>query len=109
MAQPRLVVQATNVPIVVPPGKMEYLIGREDPVSNIFPDVDMTPHGGDEGGVGRKHARLTQQAGQWYLEDLNSINGTWVNNQKLRPAAPVPLQNGAELRFGRVKVTFYTQ
>ncbi len=106
---PRLVAQPTNAQIMLPPGKSEYIVGREDPVSNIFPDVDMTLHGGDESGVGRRHARLFQQGGQWYLEDLNSTNGTWVNNQKLQPAAPMPLQNGAELRFGRAKVTFYVQ
>jgi hypothetical protein len=109
MGQPRLVVQATNAPITIPPGKVEYMIGREDPVSNIFPDVDMTPHGGDEGGVSRRHARLFQQGGQWFIEDYNTTNFTYVNNQKVQPGVPVPVQSGAELRFGRVKVVFYTQ
>ncbi|HEU5370383.1 MAG TPA: zinc ribbon domain-containing protein, partial [Ktedonobacterales bacterium] len=34
-------------------GKSEALIGREDAVSNIFPDIDLTPHNGEDGGVGR--------------------------------------------------------
>jgi len=108
-AAPRLVVQATNAPIMLPPGKAEYIVGREDPVSNMFPDVDLTPHGGDEGGVSRRHARLFQQGGQWLVEDFNSTNFTFVNAQRVQPNAPMPVPNGAEVRFGRVKLTFYVQ
>ncbi len=108
-SQPRLVVQATDASLVMAPGKAEYMIGREDPVSNIFPDIDLTPHGGDEGGVSRRHARLFQQGGQWFLDDYNTTNFTFVNNKKVQPGVPVPLQNGAELRLGRVKLTFFMQ
>jgi hypothetical protein len=106
---PRLIVQTTNAQIMLPPGKTEYIVGREDPVSNIFPDVDMTPHGGDDGGVSRRHARLFQQNGQWFVEDFQSTNFTHVNNQRVQPGTPMPVPNGAELRFGRVKLTFYAQ
>jgi predicted component of type VI protein secretion system len=108
-ASPRLVMQASGTQIPLPPGKMEYLVGREDPVSNTFPDVDMSLHGGDEGGVSRRHARLYQQGGQWFVEDYGSTNFTFVNNQKVLPNAPLPVQDGAELRFGRIKVTFHVQ
>ncbi len=106
---PRLIVQTTNAQIMLPPGKMEYIVGREDPVSNIFPDVDMTPHGGDDGGVSRRHARLFFQNGQWFVEDFQSTNFTHVNNQRVQPGTPMPVPSGAELRFGRVKVMFYAQ
>jgi hypothetical protein len=106
---PRLIVQTTNAQIMLPPGKTEYIVGREDPVSNIFPDVDMTPHGGDDGGVSRRHARLFFQNGQWFVEDFQSTNFTHVNNQRVQPGTPMPVPNGAEIRFGRVKLMFYTQ
>ncbi len=106
---PRLIVQTTNAQIMLPPGKMEYIVGREDPVSNIFPDVDMTPHGGDDGGVSRRHARLFFQNGQWFVEDFQSTNFTHVNNQRVQPGTPMPVPNGAEVRFGRIKLMFYTQ
>ena len=106
---PRLVVQTTNASIVLPPGKAEYIVGREDPVSNVFPDVDMTPHGGDDGGVSRRHARLFQQGGQWFVEDYQSTNFTHVNNVRVQPGVPTPVPNGAEVRFGRIKLMFYTQ
>jgi serine/threonine protein kinase len=48
--------------------------------------------------VSRRHARLTFRNGQWYLEDLNSSNGTYVNNVRIN--RPAPLMEGDELRFG---------
>lgn len=105
---PRLVVNATNAPLTLPAGKSELLIGREDAVSNHFPDVDLGPHGGEEGGVGRRHAKLYIRGGQCFIEDLQSVNYTFVNRQKLNPGNQQPLNNGDELRFGRVVLRFYT-
>jgi pSer/pThr/pTyr-binding forkhead associated (FHA) protein len=82
------------------------IIGREDPVSGHFPDIDLTDHGGDEGGVSRKHARIYTESGQFYIEDLKSVNFTYVNRQKLPPRQPQPLNNGDEIRLGNVKLTF---
>lgn len=89
-------------------GKSQAIIGREDPVSGIFPDVDLTPHGGDAGGVSRRHAKLAFNGFQWTVEDMNSTNFTFVNNQKLNPGVPQPLNNGDQLRLGKVVLTFQT-
>ncbi len=102
----RLIVQGTNAVLPFPPGKSEILIGREDPVSNIFPDIDLTPHGGDEGGVSRRHARIFAQGNQIFIEDLNSTNYTYVNQQKLTPGQPHPLKDGDEVRLGKVRLTY---
>lgn len=104
--QGRLIVQGTGAAIPLTGGKHEVFVGREDPISGCFPDVDLTNHGGDEGGVSRKHARLFVQGGQLMLEDLNSTNFTYVNQQKLGPQQPHPLHDGDELRFGRVKLVY---
>jgi len=53
--------------------KTEISIGRE-----IGSDVFI-----NEAEVSRRHARLTQQAGTYLLEDLGSTNGTFVNGQRL--------------------------
>ena len=87
-------------------GKSEILIGREDPVSNIYPDVDLTPHGGEDGGVSRLHAKIFLQNGQYMIEDENSTNFTFVNKQKLAPKTPTPINNGDEIRLGRVVLKF---
>jgi hypothetical protein len=103
----KLVVQADNATFDIA-GKSEVLIGREDPVSNIYPDIDLTPHGGEEGGVSRIHAKILNNGGQYLVEDQNSTNFTFVNRQKLAPKTPTPIKDGDELRFGRVALKFQT-
>lgn len=87
-------------------GKTEFLIGREDPVSNIYPDIDLTPHNGEDYGVSRMHAKIYVQGGQYLVEDLNSTNFTYVNRQKLAPKTPTAIKDGDEVRFGKVEATF---
>jgi pSer/pThr/pTyr-binding forkhead associated (FHA) protein len=106
--QPRLVIQGANATIAFPPDQSEVIIGREDAVSNHFPDIDLAPHGGEAGGVSRRHARVTIRDGQCFIEDLDSVNYTIVNKQKLQPHNSQLLQDGDELRFGRVVATFHT-
>lgn len=103
---PRLVVQASGATLTLAPGKNEYLIGREDPVSGSFPDVDLVPYGGEEGGVSRRHAQIVRRGDQFLIEDLSSVNYTFVNRQKVAPGAPQPLQDGDEIRLGRVVLQF---
>ncbi len=88
-------------------GKSEFLIGREDPVSNIYPDIDLTPHKGEDYGVSRMHAKIYVQNGQYLVEDLNSTNSTYVNRQKLAAKTPTAIKEGDELRFGKVEATFH--
>jgi pSer/pThr/pTyr-binding forkhead associated (FHA) protein len=45
-----------------------------------------------------QHARLFGKNGSWYVEDLGSTNGTFVNDQKL--AAPAMVQPGDRIRIG---------
>ena len=86
--------------------KAEIIIGREDPISGIHPEIDMTPYGGETGGVSRQHARLNVSGGQWTLTDLNSTNHTKIDGNRLEPNVPTPVQDGARLQFGRVALVF---
>lgn len=45
-----------------------------------------------------QHARMFPKNGNWYVEDLGSTNGTFVNEQRL--AAPAMLQPGDRIRIG---------
>jgi pSer/pThr/pTyr-binding forkhead associated (FHA) protein len=103
----RFNVQQSGATISLPAGKNEAIIGREDPVSGIFPEIDLDPHGGHDGGVGRKHARLFVQGGQLMVEDQDSVNGTFVNRQKLNAFQPHPLRDGDELRLGKIVLTYH--
>jgi hypothetical protein len=104
---PRLVVATSGAEIPLPASD-EILIGREDPVSGIYPDVDLTPHDGEEGGVSRQHARLIVEGGSYFVEDLDSTNFTFVNKQKLAAKTRHPLNDGDEIRCGRVALVLRT-
>jgi serine/threonine protein kinase len=103
---PRLSIAGTGVLIPLTPEK-EMIIGRSATYSEQAPDVDLADHGGGQAGVSRMHARLTCAEGRWYLEDLNSTNGTGVNGQALLPGEPVGLNDGDMIQFGSMSVTFY--
>jgi predicted RNA-binding Zn-ribbon protein involved in translation (DUF1610 family) len=102
----RLVNINRNVSIPIPTGGQSIMIGREDPISGIFPDIDLDPFGGHEAGVGRRHAKLFLQHGEVYIEDLDSVNGTVVNKKKLIPHEPFIIKHGDELRFGKLVFTY---
>ena len=67
------------------------------PDSNIFLD-DVT--------VSRRHAELARGAGGWIVRDVGSLNGTYVNRQRIEDEAA--LSNGDELQIGRFKLVFLT-
>jgi len=89
-----------------PKDKTDMVVGREDPVSYIFPEVDLTSVGGEAGGVSRQHARITHAGGQWTVTDLNSTNHTRVNGERIEPENPVPIEDGTRLQFGRIVAIF---
>ena len=80
--------------------KSTYLLGREDSISGIYPDVDTTGSGGENSGVSRRHAEILQQGSQWVIRDLGSTNGTFVNNQRLAANAQQRLNAGDQIRLG---------
>jgi len=50
----------------------------------------------------QQHARLFGRQGGWYLEDLGSTNGTFVNDQRL--GAPALVQPGDTIRVGTTQL-----
>ncbi len=92
--------------LVLPTDKQEVVVGREDPISGIFPEVDLTAHGGESGGVSRQHARLSKQGATWVITDLNSTNYTRIDGTRLEANTPHELKDGMKIQFGRVAVTF---
>ncbi len=103
-----VVMTATGRHVPLPPGG-EAVLGRLDATRGVFPDVDLTPDGGLEGGVSRRHARVHQQKSQFFIEDLGSANGTFLNGQRLTPYLPHPLRDGDEVQLGRVRLRIAVQ
>ena len=71
-------------------------VGRR-PDSDVFLD-DVT--------VSRDHALLVRRGGDHYLDDLGSLNGTYVNRHRIESHR---LEDGDELQVGKFKLTFLSQ
>jgi pSer/pThr/pTyr-binding forkhead associated (FHA) protein len=68
-------------------------VGRR-PDSDVFLD-DVT--------VSRDHALVVKRGGDFYLDDLGSLNGTYVNRRRIESHK---LADGDELQIGKYKLTF---
>jgi len=86
--------------------KDRIILGRADPVSNFYPDLDLTPYGGQEGGISRRHAAIVQDEENkaLYIEDLDSTNGTRINGFSLEPRRRYRLRDGDEIELGRIRI-----
>ncbi|ABU59101.1 FHA domain-containing protein [Roseiflexus castenholzii] len=105
LASCALVVIGTGAVLPLP-ADSQALVGRSDPVSKFYPDVDLGPHGALDQGVGRRHARIFVQGGQVMIEDLDSVNGTLVNGQRVLPHQSRALSNGDQITLGRMLLRF---
>jgi hypothetical protein len=84
----------------------EAYIGRWDADSGIFPDVDLDADD-PEAKVSRRHARVTRRGAQYYIEDLGSTNGTFINRgRRLLPGDRQPLNDGDEIIIGKTFLRF---
>ena len=99
----RVRVLATGRLVQLPPAP-EVLMGRLDAARGVFPDLDLTPDGGLEGGVSRRHCKVHRQGSTYLVEDIGSANGTFLRGQRLTPYLPHVLKNGDELQLGHVKM-----
>jgi serine/threonine protein kinase len=87
---------------IVPARRPELTIGRA--YKGSVPDIDLGPYGGSQAGVSRQHCQLLYKDQQWYVEDLGSTNGTFVNGARLAPHKLVPFKNGDLIRCGQIEL-----
>lgn len=97
-----LVLTSSNGNKLEIPAKDEIVIGREDPISEVFPDLDLTDFGGADGGVSRKHAVIHRSGAGCTIEDMGSTNGTYINKKRIQPHSPQAIKPGDEVRFGKL-------
>lgn len=89
---------------IKPNNKAELIVGRA--YRNSKPDIDLGPHGGTQAGVSRKHGRFVRQDDEWFVEDLGSTNGTFVDGKKIPANKLIPVQKGTSVRFGQIEMEF---
>lgn len=57
-------------------------------------------------GISRMHALIYRLEEKYYIEDLNSTNGTMINGKLLEPREPYMLQEGDKIRFASMEYVF---
>lgn len=67
---------------------------------DIHLDLNLAEHYGWMLGVSRQHAEIIYDEAQYYIADLNSTNGTWLNSTKLNPNERYPLDSHDQIRMG---------
>lgn len=81
------------------PFRDEVLIGRS--TYNAVPLVD--------GSVSRQHAHITRKGITYFIEDLNSTNGTVLRKTQIPSKVPHPLLDGDEICIGTSKLIFHIE
>ncbi len=84
----------------------ETSIGRKDPVTGIYPDIDLTPVDSQRS-ISRRHAKIHRRGSKFFLsEEIGSMNGTYRNGERLETGVPAEIKPGDEVRLGMVVTTF---
>lgn len=78
-----------GLPVVVPLRKRSILVGRTSHSRNIAPDIACET----DTGISRRQAQLTTDGSRWFVEDLDSANGTFVAPAS-EPVPPDPIPVG---------------
>ena len=102
----RLVEITTGMSFPLAAGK-ETTVGRIDPVTGINPEVDLTPVDGKRS-ISRRHARVKRESDGTFsvVEDVGTMNGTFVNGVRLAAGRPVPVASGDTVVFGTIQCRF---
>ncbi|NWG15466.1 MAG: FHA domain-containing protein [Chloroflexi bacterium] len=85
-------------------GSEGYIIGRSDNKSSYLPDIDLADFQALEMGVSRRHAALVHYRQQLHLLDLSSVNGTFLNGERLSPEVPYPLSHDDKILLGNLSL-----
>jgi len=81
----------------------EFILGRamEGSQEEV---IDLAPHGAFSNGVSRRHAMIRRKKGGFEIIDLDSTNGTWLNEKRMTPTKAYPLPSGATVRLGQLRL-----
>ncbi len=102
-ARHRLVDVATGTAFFFSQG-YETTIGRADPVTGILPDIDLTPVDTNRS-VSRRHAKIIRANSEFHvLEEVGTVNGTYVNDMRIPTGVPVTIHNGDLIKIGLISM-----
>src|SRR6202035_170959 len=80
----------------------ETTIGRKDPGTGIYPDIDLTAVDSQRW-VSRRHSKIYRRGPKFFLsEEIGTMNSTFLNGARLETGVPAELKPGDEVRCGVV-------
>ncbi len=82
----------------------QFILGRRMTGEMDESFFDLRPFGAYENGVSRRHAMIRRVEDGYEIVDLGSTNGTWLNNQRIVPNRPYPLDPGVKVNLGRLQL-----
>jgi serine/threonine protein kinase len=86
------------------PHRPVLVIGRT--FGDSTADIDLEPYEASKYGISRQHAKLTHEGGLWLLDDMNSLNGTFVNGRPVKHGNSVALKDGDKIRLSQMTLVF---
>jgi hypothetical protein len=81
----------------------QIVLGRDIPEGD-FIGINLSNYHAQVLGVSRQHATILIEDEGCAVIDLNSTNGTWLNETRLVPHQPHPLQTGDLIRLGHLMI-----
>jgi len=69
--------------------------------------IDLTRYDAINYGVSRVHMYLHNKEGKFFVEDADSINGTYINGDSIKPHELVAVKNSTEIRLGQLRMYIY--
>jgi len=79
----------------------KFIIDKDVTGAGRYPESDIFL---DDVTVSRRHAEIRRENGRFSIKDMGSLNGTYVNMQRVDEAE---LADGDELQIGKFKLVFY--
>ena len=79
-------------------------LGRDMEDAGTSISIDLTPYGGAQSGVSRRHAVILVYQDMHLLQDLGSTNGTWLNAVCLPPQGSHVLKSGDMIQLGQIRM-----
>ena len=102
----RIYVVNSSTQIIIEEDRKEFILGRrtQDAEDEL---VDLFPFGAYDKFVSRRHTMIRKTENGYEIVDLNSANGTWLDNKRLVAGKFYQLPNGSLIRLGQLSLFVY--
>jgi hypothetical protein len=94
---------AGELKVLVKEGQ-EVVLGRYHVSNPQQPEIDLTRFGASACGISRLHAIIRHDKNGWWIKDLASSNGTWVERKRLEPFGECRLEKITPVLLANLEV-----